>query len=100
MAKKNMIEREKKRRRLYEKFKLKKTKYLQELTNAETFSDKLEVQAKLQKIPRNSARVRLRNRCWKTGRGRGVYRDFGLCRHALRRLANEGYLPGVVKSSW
>ena len=100
MAKKNMIEREKKRRHLYEKFKQKKAHLVEELKKAEDFSDKLEIQAKLQKIPRNSARVRLRNRCWKTGRGRGVYRDFGLCRHALREMANEGYLPGVVKSSW
>ena len=100
MAKKNIIEREKKRRRLYDKFKQKKIKLVLELEQAETFSQKLNVQAKLQKIPRNSAKVRLRNRCWKTGRGRGVYRDFGLCRHALREMANEGFLPGVVKSSW
>ena len=95
-----MIEREKKRRKLYEKFKQKKIQLVEELKNTEDFGDKLNIQAKLQRIPRNSARVRLRNRCWKTGRGRGVYRDFGLCRHALREMANEGYLPGVIKSSW
>ena len=100
MAKKNMIEREKKRRRLYEKFKLKKAQLVAALQATDDFNEKLKIQAKLQKIPRNSAQVRLRNRCWKTGRGRGVYRDFGLCRHALREMANEGYLPGVIKSSW
>ena len=100
MAKKNMIEREKKRRLLYEKYKLKKANLLEEFNNAINFSDKLLIQSELQKIPRNSAKVRLRNRCWKTGRSRGVYKDFGLCRHELRKMANEGYLPGVVKSSW
>ena len=100
MAKKNIVEREKKRRLLYKKYNAKKLALLQDLKKAEGFSEKLLIQAKIQKLPRNSAKVRLRNRCWKTGRGRGVYRDFGLCRHELRNMANEGYLPGVIKASW
>ena len=55
---------------------------------------------KLESIPRNSAPSRNRNRCWVTGRSRGFYRDFGLSRHVLREMSNEGFLPGVRKSSW
>lgn len=55
---------------------------------------------KLQKLPRNSSAVRVRNRCALTGRPRGYYRKFGLSRIALRDLALQGYLPGVIKASW
>ena len=55
---------------------------------------------KIQGLPRNSATNRVRNRCWATGKPRGVYRDFGLCRNQLRERAHKGELPGVVKSSW
>ena len=51
-------------------------------------------------LPRDSNPVRFHNRCQLTGRPRGYYRDFGLCRNQLRQLAHEGKLPGVVKSSW
>ena len=54
----------------------------------------------LQKLPRNSSPTRLRNRCSVTGRGKGVYRKFGLCRNMFRQLALDGKLPGVRKSSW
>lgn len=54
----------------------------------------------LQKLPRNSAPVRLRNRCSVTGRGRSIYRKYGLCRNIFRQLALEGKLPGIRKSSW
>lgn len=54
----------------------------------------------LQKLPRNSAPSRLRNRCTLTGRGRGVYRKYGICRNKLRELALEGKIPGLRKSSW
>lgn len=55
---------------------------------------------KLRKLPRNSTAVRVRNRCAVTGRARGYYRKFGLSRIALRDLALQGYLPGVIKASW
>jgi small subunit ribosomal protein S14 len=55
---------------------------------------------KLQRLPINSSSIRLRNRCWKTGRSRGFYRDFGLSRHVLREMAHECLLPGVFKASW
>ena len=62
--------------------------------------ERLEIHRKIQGLPRNSAKVRLRNRCWATGKPRGVYRDFGLCRNQLRERAHKGEQPGVVKSSW
>ncbi len=54
----------------------------------------------LQKLPRNSAPTRIQNRCTITGRGRGVYKKFGLCRNMFRQLALEGKIPGVRKASW
>lgn len=54
----------------------------------------------LQKLPRNSSKTRIRNRCSQTGRGRGVYSKFGLCRNVFRQLALEGKIPGIRKASW
>jgi small subunit ribosomal protein S14 len=65
-----------------------------------SFKAKMELHIKLQKLPRDSSKTRLKNRCWKTGRGKSVFRDFGLCRNMVREMANQGLLPGVVKSSW
>lgn len=55
---------------------------------------------KLQKMPRDTSRIRVRNRCEITGRPRGVYRDFKLCRITFRELAHQGMIPGVTKASW
>jgi small subunit ribosomal protein S14 len=100
MAKKSMIEREKKRIKLTTKYAEKRKKLLTEYRNTRDFNSKLELHCKLQKLPRNSAKIRIRNRCWKTGRPRGYYRDFGLSRHVLREMAHQCLLPGVKKSSW
>ena len=100
MAKKSMIEREKKRLRLNKKYALKRVNLLQNYDEADTFNLKLEFHSKLQKLPRNSAKTRIRNRCWKTGRPRGVFKDFGLSRHVVREMAHQCLLPGVTKSSW
>jgi small subunit ribosomal protein S14 len=100
MAKKSMIEREKKRIRLEKKYSLKRANLLVDYRNEESFSGKLEIHSKLQKLPRNSAKIRIRNRCWKTGRPRGVFRNFRLSRHVLREMGHQGLLPGVTKSSW
>ena len=64
------------------------------------YEETLELQENLQKFPRNSLPIRIKNRCWKTGRSRGYYRDFGLSRHVVREMAHEGILPGVIKASW
>ncbi len=95
-----MIEREKKRVKLVAKYAEKREALLEEFRQAESLEDKLDAHRKIQQLPRNSAPNRRRNRCWVTGRPRGVYRDFGLSRNVLREWAHEGLLPGVVKSSW
>ena len=99
MAKKNMIEREKKRERLINKYGKKRKELKESLKGAETFEAKLALYAKIQKLPKNSAPSRHRNRCWLTGRSRGYYRDFGLSRHVLREMSHACLLPGVTKSS-
>jgi small subunit ribosomal protein S14 len=100
MAKKSMIERETKRIKLYKKYDLKRSNLLKKYQHEENFNLKLEVHSKLQKLPRNSSKTRIRNRCWKTGRPRGFFRDFGVSRHVLREMAHQCLLPGVTKSSW
>lgn len=100
MAKQSMIEREKKREKLVIKYRQKREALLLEFKKANTFSDQMELHKKIEKLPRNSSRIRLRNRCWRTGRSRGIYRDFGLCRHMIRDMAHNGILPGVRKASW
>ncbi len=100
MAKKSMIAREKKRRKLVEKYAEKRAELKERFRTSESPVEKLELHRQLQNLPRNSSKVRVRNRCWATGRPRGYYRDFGVCRNVLRQKAHEGMLPGVVKSSW
>lgn len=95
-----MIEREKKRIKLYNKYELKRKELLTEYNRTSDFNLKLDIHSKIQRLPRNSAKVRIRNRCWKTGRPRGYYRDFGISRHVLREMAHQCLLPGVTKSSW
>lgn len=101
MAKKSVIARQKKRERLVVKYAEKRAQLKEILRNPQTsVKDYWDAQRKLQALPRDSARVRLRNRCQLTGRPRGVYRMFGLSRSVLRLHAMRGELPGVVKSSW
>ncbi len=95
-----MIEREKKRIKLNNKYEVKRQNLLKQYQTTEDFNLKLEIHSKIQKLPRNSAKIRIRNRCWKTGRPRGYYRDFGVSRHVLREMAHQCLLPGVTKSSW
>ena len=100
MAKKSMLERELKRKKLITKYSKQRIEILNELKKADSLDKIFELNEKIQKLPRNSARTRLRNRCWKTGRPRGYSRFFGLCRNAVRELAHDGLLPGVTKASW
>jgi len=100
MAKQSMIERDKKRIKLNNKYRLKRFNLLEQYQKTEDFNLKLEIHSKIQKLPRNSSKIRIRNRCWKTGRPRGYFRDFGISRHVLREMAHQGLLPGVTKSSW
>jgi small subunit ribosomal protein S14 len=100
MAKKSMIERDRKRAQLITKYAEKRKQLLFNIKQAASMEEKLALHRKLQQLPRNSAPVRAHNRCSITGRPRGYYRDFGLSRHVLREYALQGFLPGVVKSSW
>lgn len=99
MAKKGMIEREKKRQVLVTKYKKRRIE-IKELIRKSSPSQQFLLASKLQKLPRNSAPTRLRNRCFVTGRSKGYSRDFGLSRHVLREMAYQGLLPGVTKASW
>lgn len=100
MAKKSMVEREKKREKLIAKYAAKREELKEQFETATSQQEKLSIHRQLQQLPRNSAPTRHRNRCWATGRPRGYYRDFGISRHVLREMAHQGLLPGVVKSSW
>ena len=100
MAKESMIQRELKRSKLNEKYKKKKESIKNSIKKEKSFEEGIQLQEKLQSIPRNSLQCRHRNRCWKTGRSRGFYRNFGLSRHVFREMAHECLLPGVKKSSW
>lgn len=95
-----MIEREKKRIRLEKKYAAKRTALTINYQNEQDFAKKLDLHSQIQKLPRNSAKTRIRNRCWKTGRPRGIFRDFGISRHVFREMAHQCLLPGVTKSSW
>jgi len=101
MAKTSLIQRDIKRRKLWKKYKEKRTNLLSIANNKNASAEeRFEARLKLTKLPRNSSKSRIRNRCSLTGRPRAVYRKFGLSRIALRELASDGKLPGVVKSSW
>ena len=95
-----MVQREIKRIKLNKKYSEKRNILKTEYAKAITFESKIEIHNKIQKLPLNSSKIRIRNRCWKTGRPRGYYRDFGVSRHVLREMAHACLLPGVTKSSW
>lgn len=96
-----MIAREAKRSRLVRKHAAKRDQLRNSITNLETSAaDQWDAMIQLQKLPRDSAKVRQRNRCALTGRPHGYYRKFGLCRNQLREVIMRGEAPGVVKSSW
>ena len=100
MAKQSMIQREKKRERLIAKYTKKRDAIKNDLKDVSSFTERVALYKKFESIPRNSSPSRLRNRCWVTGRSRGFYKDFGLSRHVLREMGNEGLIPGLKKSSW
>jgi len=101
MAKTSSIQRNLKRIRLSKKF-LKKRQTLKKIIQNKKLplTERFAAQLKLAKIPRNSARTRIRNRCEITGRPHGVYRKLRISRIALRQLASAGKIPGMTKSSW
>lgn len=101
MARRCKIEKEKLRAKLVIRYKTRRTELREVIRDQNnTLEDKLVAQKKMQELPRDSNRVRRRNRCQITGRSRGVYRKFNLSRHKLREFFNEGSIPGLTKASW
>ena len=101
MAKTSTVERNKKRERMAKKFSNRRNKLKEIIMNKETTPEaRFEAVLKLSIVPRNSSKVRVRNRCELTGRPRGNYRKFKLSRVILRDMAGQGQIPGLVKSSW
>ena len=101
MAKTSSIQRNLKRIKLTKKF-LKKREDLKKIIKNKKLplDERFKAQLKLAKLPRNSAKIRIRNRCEITGRPHGVYRKLRISRIALRDLASNGKIPGMTKSSW
>ena len=101
MAKRSMIEREKKRARVVKRYAAKRAALKAVIRDPNASDDdKWDAQVALQKLPRNASPVRQQRRCQVTGRPHAVYRKFGLCRNKLREAAMKGYVPGLVKGSW
>ena len=101
MARKAKIVSNKKRAKLASKYRTLRTELRDKVKNESLSEDeRFEAMIKLQKLPRNSAKERVRNRCELTGRPRAFYRKFRLSRITFRELALRGMIPGVTKSSW
>lgn len=101
MAKTSIINRNIKRQKLVSKYAEKRKNLLQILKNFSLSEEERSAAfVKLQKLPRDSSSVRLRNRCALTGRPRGTYSKFGLGRNKLRDIAMSGKIPGMIKASW
>ena len=101
MAKTSMIEREKKRAGLANRYAKKRAKLKALISSVTASADEKEAAVvSLQKLPRDSSKSRQRTRCELTGRPRGVYRKFKLGRNKLREAAMKGEIPGLKKASW
>ena len=101
MAKKSLVNRNKKRIALNLKYENKRKKLKKIIMDKKiSLEERFKAQMKLSKLPRNSSKTRVRNRCQISGRPHGVYRKLKISRIALRKLGLEGKIPGMVKSSW
>ncbi|HEY1415063.1 MAG TPA: 30S ribosomal protein S14 [Caulobacteraceae bacterium] len=101
MAKKSAVNRNERVRRLVKQYASRRLALKQTAENeALSLEERFEARLKLAKLPRNSAPVRIRNRCLLTGRPRGFYRKMKMSRIALRELGSAGQIPGLVKASW
>nr|AEX94745.1 ribosomal protein S14 [Brodiaea californica]AEX94747.1 ribosomal protein S14 [Dichelostemma congestum]AEX94748.1 ribosomal protein S14 [Dichelostemma ida-maia] len=100
MARKCLIQREKKRQKLEQKYYLIRRSSKKEISRVPSLSEKWEIHGKLQSPPRNSAPTRLHRRCFLTGRPRANCRDFGLSGHVLQEIVHTCLLPGATRSSW
>ena len=101
MAKKSKIVNNQHKIKLSNRLYNKRKELLEQINNTDlSFDERQKFRLKLEKLPKNSNRIRVRNRCNVTGRPRGVYRKFGLSRITFRELASKGMIPGVSKASW
>ena len=101
MAKTSSVERNAKRERMAKQFAAKRAKLKAIVSNRNTpDEERFEAMLKLAELPRNSSVNRVRLRCEVTGRSRGNFRKFKLCRIQLREMGSKGQIPGMVKSSW
>ena len=101
MAKQSSIQKNLNRINIVKKFNKKRQSLKKQIMKKNlSIEERFKIQSKLNELPRDSSKIRVRNRCKLTGRTRGVYRKFGLSRIKIRELSMSGALPGVVKSSW
>ena len=100
MAKLALIEKQKRREKEVKRYASKRAALKEKMSRNATPEERMDAMKKLAKLPRNANPTRLHNRCSITGRARGFFRMFGLCRQQVRTQASEGKLPGVRKSSW
>jgi small subunit ribosomal protein S14 len=101
MPKVSMITKNKQRADKVAKYAIKRSQLKSAIKNKDiTLEERFDLQLKLNSLSWNSSKVRVRNRCEITGRPRGYYRKFALCRNKLREFASAGLLPGLIKSSW
>ena len=101
MAKLALKNREEKRAKTVAKYAAKRAQLFAIINDAKlSDEERMEARQKLQQLPRNASPSRQRNRCSLTGRPRGVFRKFGLCRNKLREVAMRGEVPGMTKASW
>ena len=101
MAKKSAIQKNLKRIKMVNRFEKKRMKLKKIIMNKKLeLAERFAAQLKLDKLPKNSSRVRIRNRCGISGRPHGYYRKLKISRIALRDMASSGKIPGIIKSSW
>ena len=101
MAKKSAIQKNLKRMKMVNRFEKKRLKLKKIIMNKKLeLAERFAAQLKLDKLPKNSSRVRIRNRCGISGRPHGYYRKLKISRIALRDMASSGKIPGIIKSSW
>ena len=101
MAKQSSIQKNLNRKKIVKKFNNRRQSLKKKIMQKNLpMEERFKIQSKLNDLPRDSSKIRVRNRCELTGRTRGVYRKFGLSRIKIRELSMSGALPGVVKSSW
>ncbi|MEZ5615021.1 MAG: 30S ribosomal protein S14 [Rhodocyclaceae bacterium] len=101
MAKLALKNREAKRAKMVAKYAAKRAELLAIINNTKlSDEERMDARLRFQQLPRNASPVRQRNRCELTGRPRGYFRKFGLCRNKLREVAMRGEVPGMIKASW